>query len=168
VLDRVLGLPLVLLSLPLWPLALAATVLASGEGPLLRREMLIGNRPGDAPAAQDAGSAFAAWRFATDIPILATLPRLLAVLSGDLRLVGVAPLTPAQAEARTEEWQLVRDQAPVGLLGPTQLTLPADAPLEERLMSDAFYAGQRSALRDLRWLWAGLVGLFGRRAWQRA
>jgi NDP-sugar pyrophosphorylase family protein len=166
--DRAVGVLLSLLSLPLWPLALAAAALARGQGSLLHREMLIGNRLKGTSAGGDAGRAFVAWRFATDIPVLATLPRVLALVSGDLRLVGVAPLTPAQAEARTEEWQRVRDQAPVGLIGPTQLTLPADAPVEERLMSDAFYAGQRTALGDLRWLWAGLVGLFSRRAWQRA
>jgi multidrug efflux pump subunit AcrA (membrane-fusion protein) len=119
------------------------------------------------PLVGDAERAFPAWRFATGIPVLATLPRVLALVSGDLRLVGVSPLTPQESKARTEEWQRARDRAPVGLIGPTQLTLPADAPSDERLMSDAFYAGQRSALGDLRWLWVGLLGLFSRRAWQR-
>ncbi|MCG6942389.1 MAG: NDP-sugar synthase [Thiohalocapsa sp.] len=170
--DRAGALLLLLLSLPLWPLALAAAALETGGRKLLRREMLIGNRapalPGGAGNSADRERAFFTWRFATRIPVLATLPRLLAVASGDLRLVGVAPLTLPQAEGRTEDWQRVRDRAPVGLIGPTQLRLPADAPFDERLMSDAFYAGQRSLLGDLRWLWVGFLGLFGRRAWQRA
>ncbi|NBC13907.1 MAG: hypothetical protein GVY09_11295 [Gammaproteobacteria bacterium] len=168
--DRILGALLLLLSLPLWPIALAAAALESGGRGLLRGETLIGNRGPALPgvAGGDRERAFASRRFATSIPVLATLPRILAVVSGDLRPVGVAPLTPQQAESRTEDWQRVRDQAPVGLIGPTQLTLPPDAPFDERLMSDAFYAGKRSALGDLRWLWAGLLGLFSRRAWQRA
>jgi mannose-1-phosphate guanylyltransferase / phosphomannomutase len=171
-LDRVLGALLLALSLPLWPLGLAAAALQSGGGGLLRSETLIGNRqptlPGVAAAGSEAERAFLSWRFATSIPVLAALPRVLAVVSGDLRPVGVAPLTPQQAESRTEDWQRVRDEAPAGLIGPTQLTLNADAPFDERLMSDAFYAGQRSTLGDLRWLWHGFLALFSRRAWQRA
>ena len=75
------------------------------------------------------------------------------------------PLTPEQVDDRLEEWEQVGDQAPAGLIGPTQLTLPADAPREERLLSDAFYARQRSTTRDLRYLLQGLGALFTRRAW---
>jgi len=181
--DRIGGALLILLSLPLWPLALAAAALsrppagalpAAGEGGnataaaarLWRTEMLIGNRRSSLPTAGESDQCFFTGRFATDIPVLALLPRLLAVLRGDLRLVGVAPLTPRESESRSEDWQRVRDQAPVGLLGPTQLLLPGDAPLDERLMSDAFYAGQRSDLKDLRWLGEGLRGLFSARAWR--
>jgi lipopolysaccharide/colanic/teichoic acid biosynthesis glycosyltransferase len=82
-----------------------------------------------------------------------------------LRLVGVAPLTPAQAAARTEEWEMVRDAAPAGLLGPAQLTLRADAPLEEHFVVDAYYARTRTAAGDLRWLLRGLAALASPRAW---
>ncbi len=179
VLDRLLGVLLLVLSLPLWLVALIAAALesgggqadAGGKGGLLRREVLIGNRAHASVAgrvvASDTDYAFTAWRIDTGIPVLATLPRLLALISGDLRPVGVSPLTPEEAEARTEDWQRVRDQAPVGLIGPTQLNLPVDAPFEERLMSDAFYAGQRGTLADLGLLWSGILALFGRRAWQR-
>jgi NDP-sugar pyrophosphorylase family protein len=187
VIDRVAGALLALLSLPLWPLALGAAALArpapatatetdaagsstpvpvAGRRGLWQTELLIGNRRSSLPAAGESDQCFSSLRFATPIPVLALLPRLLAVPRGVLRLVGVAPLTPQESESRSEDWQRVRDQAPVGLLGPTQLLLPADAPLDERLMSDAFYAGQRSDLKDLRWLWEGLRGLFSARAWR--
>ena len=167
--DRIAGLLLLLLSLPLWPLAVLAAALAMrGTGAKLSRtEMLIGNR-GPSPATTDeADRTFFTWRFNTGIPVLALLPRILSVITGDLRLVGVMPLTPQQSAARTEEWQRVRDRAPVGLIGPTQLTLPADAPLDERLMSDAFYAGQTAAFKDLRYLWQGALAFFSGQAWQR-
>ena len=89
------------------------------------------------------------------------------MVRGDLRLVGVSPLTPSESAARREDWQFVRDVAPVGLLGPTQLSVPADAPIEERLLSDAFYARQRNGWRDLGFLWQGLGLLFSAEAWRR-
>ncbi len=109
---------------------------------------------------------FSAWEWAVPVPVLRYLPRLLAVVSGDLRLVGVQPLTPEQANNRLEDWERVSDQAPAGLIGPTSLNLPPDAPWEQRLLSDAFYARQRSTARDWRYLLQGIGALFTRRAWQ--
>ena len=75
------------------------------------------------------------------------------------------PLTPEEADSRVEDWEQVADQAPAGLIGPTQLNLPSGAPREERLLSDAFYARQRSATRDFYCLLRGLAALLTRRAW---
>jgi lipopolysaccharide/colanic/teichoic acid biosynthesis glycosyltransferase len=91
---------------------------------------------------------------------------LIDVVRGDLRLVGVSPLTPEQSSTRTEEWQMVRDQAPVGLLGPTQLNLDPDAPLEERLLSDAFYARGQGGTKDLGYLLLGFKALFRAESWR--
>jgi lipopolysaccharide/colanic/teichoic acid biosynthesis glycosyltransferase len=113
-----------------------------------------------------AEGEFSSWRIQTQVPVLSRLPRLLAVVRGDLRLVGVSPLTPAETQARTEEWQHVRDQAPAGLIGPTQLMLPEGASLDERLMSDAFYVGQRHWRKDVRLLGEGLRALFSAHAWR--
>jgi hypothetical protein len=170
--DRLLGLVLLVLSLPLWPAAAVAAALAAraraggtGGPTLLRAERLIGNRCASAAPAQAPPGLFTAWRFATGVPVLALLPRLLAVVRGDLRLVGVSPLTPEESASRSEDWQRVRDQAAVGLIGPTQLLLPAGAPLDERLMSDAFYAGQPDRGKDLRLLGSALRALLSARAW---
>ncbi|MFO1424548.1 MAG: NDP-sugar synthase [Candidatus Competibacteraceae bacterium] len=163
-LNRVLGALLLAVSLPLWPLALIAALVSNTTAPL-RETRLRGNRLEFDEFGARRRRAFVAREWATTIPVLRHLPRLLAVVSGDLRLVGVEPLTPEQVEDRLEEWEQVGDQAPAGLIGPTQLTLPADAPREERLLSDAFYARQRSTGRDLRYLLQGLAALFTRRAW---
>ena len=162
--NRLLGLLLLALSLPLWPLALAAALTRNPDAPL-RETRLRGNRLEFDELGNRQRRVFVAWEWATSIPVLRYLPRLLAVVSGDLRLVGVEPLTPEQVDSRLEDWEQVGDQAPAGLLGPTQLTLPADAPREERLLSDAFYARQRSTTRELRYLLQGLGTLFTRRAW---
>jgi len=163
--DRFLGSVLLALSLPLWPIAAIAAAL-SGQSPLLASRELVGNRPSE-PRIGTAGGRFVARHWNTGIPVLRHLPRLLAVTRGDLRLVGVSPLSPQDSAERSEDWQLVRDQAPVGLLGPTQLTLSEDAPLEERLLSDAFYAREQNRGKDLGYLLRGLKMLFSREAWSR-
>ena len=165
--DRLAGLFLLLLSLPLWLFAAAASALSeSGPGGLMTNRELIGNRVGP-PVGDTPGNAFVVKQWNTDIPVLRDLPGLFAVIGGDLRLVGVSPLTPEHTAARTEDWQMVRDQAPVGLLGPTQLNLPADAPLEERLLSDAFYVREQSWKKDMGYLLSGLKMLFSGSAWRR-
>jgi NDP-sugar pyrophosphorylase family protein len=163
--DQLAGLLLLFASLPFWPLAAVASVL-SGGGRLMSGRELVGNRI--APPAADSGAqTFRVAEWNTDIPVLRNLPRLLAVVRGDLRLVGVSPLTPEQTASRSEDWQMVRDHAPVGLLGPTQLNLPEDAPLEERLLSDAFYVREQGWSKDIGYLLGGLAMLFNSRAWRR-
>jgi NDP-sugar pyrophosphorylase family protein len=164
--DQFIGLLLFSLSLPLWPLAIAAAAL-SGRGGLLVRRTLIGNRPHIPTPLRPAGG-FVALCWNTPIPLLSHLPRLFAVISGDLRLFGVSPLAPEEAAGRDEDWQRVRDRAPVGLLGPTQLSLGAEAPLEERLLSDAFYTRDQGLASNLRLLQFALSMLFSRDAWRAA
>ena len=164
--DRLLGLLLLVLSLPLWPLAALLAYREARGRPLLGSRAYLGNRPvspgldGREPCPLELRH----WRIS--VPVLSKLPWLIAVIRGDLRLVGVSPLTPEESDARREDWQFVRDQAPVGLFGPTQLDLPAQAPIEERLLSDAFYAGQRTWLSDMGFLWQGLRRLFSIEVWR--
>lgn len=179
--DRLIGLLLLLLSLPLWPLAFFTASLADAGtrtlvgqqadagaqtelGGLLRCQLLLGNRVDSVVSGVEKG--FIGRRLATPIPVLSYLPMVWALVSGDLRLMGVSPLTPGEAASRTEDWQHVRDEAPVGLLGPTQLMLGPNAPLDERLMSDAFYIGQRGWRRHLQLLADALRMLLSARAWR--
>jgi NDP-sugar pyrophosphorylase family protein len=163
-LNRLLGVLTLALSLPLWPLALAAALTENFNAPL-QETHLRGNRLEFDEFGMRHRRVFPAWEWGTSIPVLRYLPRLLAVVSGDLRLVGAEPLTPEQADQRVEEWEQVGDQAPAGLIGPTQLLLPSNAPSEERLLSDAFYARQRSTVKDLRYLLQGIAALLTHRAW---
>lgn len=166
-LDRLIGLLMLILSLPLWPVAAFLAGREGGGGRLLEARDMEGDRrehPSD-PTSPRRTVVLTHWR--TRVPVLRHLPWILAVIRGDLRLVGVSPLTPEQSAARNEDWQFVRDTAPVGLLGPTQLHVPADASIEERLLSDAFHARQGSLRRDLVLLWDGLKMLFSADAWCR-
>lgn len=162
--DRLSGLLLLLLSLPLWPLALVAALVENFDDPL-RETRLRGNRLEFDEFGVRRRRVFVTMEWMTSIPLLRHLPRLLAVVSGDLRLVGVEPLTPEQADCQWEDWARLADRAPAGLIGPTQLILPAGAPRETRLMSDVFYACQRSAGKNLRYLLQGAGALFTPRAW---
>jgi hypothetical protein len=165
-LHRLAGLLLLLLSLPLWPLA-ALSAHTQHSPTLLRTRRLRGNRIELTEFGERRRAEFTAWEWATTRPLLRALPRLWAVFSGDLRLVGVAPVSREQAERRVEEWERLADQAPCGLLGPTQLRLPAAAPEEERLLSDAFYASQGFRWKNWHCLAEAILSLFSRRAWSK-
>lgn len=162
--DRLTGILLLVLSLPLWPIAAVAAGFAGGA-PMIRSKILVGNRSPHS-VTESTSNRFTARHWSTTVPVLRYLPRLLAVIQGNLRLVGVAPLSPKESESRTEEWQMVRDQVPVGLLGPTQLNLSENSPLEERLLSDAFYVREQSLRKNLRYLLQGLKMLFNGAAWR--
>jgi mannose-1-phosphate guanylyltransferase / phosphomannomutase len=156
--DSLGAMLLLILSIPLWPVALIASLAADPHHPI-HHAILLGNR-----RAMTRRIEFRAYQFSTSLPLLRYLPYLFSVAAGHLRLVGVEPLAPAAAAARIEEWEFVRDEAPAGLLGPVQLTLPADAPREERRLMEAYYARTRSLVGDLRWLAFGAASIFRIRA----
>lgn len=162
--HKLAGVFLLGLSLPLWPWA---WISAQHNSPnqLLRPRLLRGNRIEFTEFGERRRAEFLLWEWASPRPVLRALPHLLAVISGDIRLVGVEPVSHEQAEKRTQEWERLADQAPCGLIGPTQLHLPPNAPEEERLMSDAFYASQRDKARNLNYLMEALKTLFSRKAW---
>jgi len=158
------GVLLLLLSLPLWFLANALVFLQKPEK-YFSGYRLRGNKIAQDDFGLPQRAAFSAWEYNVSAPVLRYLPRLFAVISGDLRLVGALPVSPEQAAQRTEEWEKFADQAPAGLLGPTQLTIPADAPEEEKLMSDSFYWANFSIQQDFRYLLQALRMLMSRKAW---
>jgi len=162
-LNRLAGLFLLLGSMPLWPLALLAALMQQ-PGTLLEVTPRRGNLSQPVAGAAQR-RLFNAWEWTTAVPILRYLPWLFAVVAGHLRIVGSYPLTPEQAAARTEDWELLGERAPAGLIGPVPLLLPRTAPIRMRLLSDAFYACQRRLWRDLGYCWQGLKALCSSRAW---
>jgi lipopolysaccharide/colanic/teichoic acid biosynthesis glycosyltransferase len=93
------------------------------------------------------------------------LPWVLAVVSGDIRLVGAMPISEDRAADRIEPWQREADRAPAGLIGPSQLLLAPDALEEEIILSDAVYASRRSLWHNLSYVGLGLRKLFSPAAW---
>ena len=153
-LNRLLGLLLLVLSSPLWPMALLVSSLTNPRAPL-RRQRLQGNRQ----------RTFIALEWTTTIPLLRHLPRLLAVVGGRLSLVGTLPLTAEQAASLEQNGPHRENGVPVGMIGPSQLDVHSCAPLETKLLCDAFYAARRTTWRDLFYLLKGARALFDSRAW---
>lgn len=161
--GRVTAAALLVLALPLWALGLIFSVLKRPFAPL-QGIQLLGNRT-RRDADGGVTSRFRKLELATGIPVLKHLPGLISVIRGDLRLVGVSPLTPEESASRTAEWELERDRSPVGLIGPAQLALDPGASGEERWVLESYYANARSLSEDFNWLLAGLRALASRRAW---
>ncbi|OUD13058.1 sugar phosphate nucleotidyltransferase [Thioflexithrix psekupsensis] len=155
-LHRLLGLILLVLSLPLWIPAAWKAGWPHQKTAFMRVTLLHSQR-----------QSFIAWEWNVNAPILRHLPKLIAVIQGHLRLVGVAPRTAESLQHRQEAWEFVRDHAPIGLFGPAQfayLSQPRSAC--EIAVEEACYAAQRNFYRDWRWLGRGWRALWHRATWQ--
>jgi hypothetical protein len=165
IVNRAAGVAVLLASGPLWPLALAWAVALHPRRPV-RAGRLLGNRRSPGPDGAPKPRDFATTELNVGSPLLRHLPRIWAVVTGDLRLIGVSPLPPTVAGARDDEWERVRDEAPAGLIGPGQLA--GWCSIEERYLLEAIYARTRTPRQDLLWLARGLRALVGARAWRLA
>jgi NDP-sugar pyrophosphorylase family protein/lipopolysaccharide/colanic/teichoic acid biosynthesis glycosyltransferase len=150
---------LFMLSLPLWLISLAAALFA-GKGPLIEKTVLATNDP---RARRETGkiswrsvtvhrlradSTTAAGRWLTRTG-LRNLPAQLAVLRGELSLVGVGWITPEQAATLGEDWQRQRFLVPTGLTG-LWYTSVGIKTLEEQMIVDTYYAVTHSPQEDIR------------------
>jgi len=162
--SRLFGLLLLLLSLPLWFLALFISLLQNPTHPVIVNK-LRGNKIELNDFGVPERTEFSVLEWNVSMPVLRYLPRILAVISGDLRLIGTLPISLETANKRTEEWEKLADKAPSGLLGPTQLYIPMNAPEEEKLMSDSFYAAHASVKNDLGYLLQSFRVFISRKAW---
>ncbi|MCX7099807.1 MAG: sugar transferase [Methylococcales bacterium] len=139
--------------------------LRQSPGTLFTAYPLRGNKIALSDYGMPQRTEFTSLEWNVDAPVLRHLPRILAVVSGDLTLVGTLPINLDAASLRTEDWEKLADQAPSGLVGPTQLHVPVDAPEEEKLMSDSFYAAHFNFRQDMRYLLQAMLALLSRKAW---
>lgn len=80
------------------------------------------------------------------------LPHLWNVLKGELRIVGVKPLTAEENEKVLEDWQEKRYDAHPGFTGLWYVQVGRGGTLEEIIVTDAYYAATRSWRWDFRLL----------------
>ena len=158
------GVLLLVISLPLWPLAIGLSVLKTPGKPY-SKYWLRGNKKELDDFGVPHRTEFLVGEWNVSSPVLRYLPRILAVVSGDLNMIGALPVSLEIASQRTEDWEKLADRVPAGLLGPTQLNLPVDAPDDEKLMSDSFYAAHVSLRQDLHYLLQSVKSLFSSKAW---
>jgi len=164
--DMILALLLLLLTLIVTvPISL---LLLITNGRIFERVELVGGWPdetiGGNPAALQKCTL---WRFAVhkkdgrETAVgrrlknweLYRLPELWNVLSGNLRLVGVKPLSLAEIQQVSEVWQQKRHEYPAGFTGLWYIQTRADSSLDEILIADAYYVATRSWREDLKLLW---------------
>ncbi|WP_458527033.1 hypothetical protein [Onishia taeanensis] len=124
--QRGLGLALLVMSLPLWPLVALMSLVHAPRQPL--EPVSLADAPSGtatkvtAPNSSQAISTWR-WRLPERYPLawLSNLPLLLPVVTGRLRLVGRSPFRRAQAEQPATPWQSVHRALPVGLISPADL-----------------------------------------------
>ena len=162
--NRTAGLLLLLLSLPLWPVAAAGALLNAPTAPL-QRLRLRSNKFGVDERQEPVRGEFSSAEWVMSAPVLRRLPLLLAVISGHINLVGARPRPVTDRPPGSDPWEHMAGDAQVGLLGPVQLDLPDEAPTEEGLLNEIYYARYRSLPSDLGYLLKGARAMFSGRAW---
>lgn len=167
--QRCVALMLLLAGAPLWPLVAVVALLSRPRHPFHRVE-LLGNRRPSAGGTEDRGGRqpFSCWEPAVPLPWLRQLgrlrhlTRLIPVIQGRLALVGVRPLSVAQTDALQDDWQRLREQAPVGLIGPALFHGECE---EEKLLHEALFAQGEGRWKTLAQLSSSLAALGSLSAW---
>ncbi|MDH3934475.1 MAG: NDP-sugar synthase [Gammaproteobacteria bacterium] len=162
--NRLAGVMLLLLSLPLWPLAAGGALLKSPATPL-RQLHLHSNKYRLDDAHEPVRGTFTSREWVVNAPLLQRLPLLLAVVAGHINLVGARPRPVTEEPSGSDPWEHIASDIPAGLLGPVQLDLPDEAPSEEGVLNEIYYAQYRSLQSDLGYLLKGLRAMFSGRAW---
>lgn len=156
---------LLMLSAPLWPIALVFSLLKSPRKPGQWRYVL-NNRPRFRETGTEAGVS-RAWFWASEIPLLRNLALPWLVVKGDLRLFGKS-FEPAS----TVDSNLLQDpccqagQATAGLLGPAHLYLSAGAPEEEIRLNEIEFVERHGWLTLCGRLLSATKLLFRGRTWR--
>jgi lipopolysaccharide/colanic/teichoic acid biosynthesis glycosyltransferase len=173
--DGVLAALVVLITLPISITLLLVLLIVEHRG--IQRQARVHSRPLPAGGVKEnLTTSFWLLRFSTrdqdgrftrvgqwiEKTGLHRLPELLNVIAGDLRLVGVKPLTPDEARQITEPWQERRYEVEPGFTGLWYLQTSWDSEFVEILVADAYYAATRTWLGDLKVLFT-TVGVWFQR-----
>lgn len=135
-LNRLAGVMLFFITLPVLILALAAQFIRSPTA-VYAQKTYMSNRISKTTHEREE---FVTFIIDNPNSPFRYLPMVLDVVAGNINLFGVSVLTPEEHQSRMDGWQKVTEESPIGLVGPTQLYVGLDAPLDERLLSDAMSA----------------------------
>ncbi|MCP3688667.1 MAG: NDP-sugar synthase [Gammaproteobacteria bacterium] len=155
--DRLLALILLFISFPLW---LAAAVIAGLSNPghaciarNYKSNLLVTN---DRDELVPATFKLLEWN--TAIPLLRHLPRILAVINGNLRLIGATP---------TEFIDGKTDIPQFGLISTALVELPLQASPTEQQIHELVYDKKRKTSSDIKYAFASFRCLFRPQTWLR-
>ncbi len=151
--GRLTALMVLLLSLPLWLVALVDASFGHGLS-MCKRVRYLGN----AVHSNLSHRQFSSFEIKTRYQALVKLPLMLEIARGNIDWFGVSVLAPEDLDGRTESWQFMRDECPVGLIGPAQIELDEESSIDEILMADATRPGCKRSDLFYRYL-KKLVGL---------
>ncbi len=155
--DRLLALMLLIVSFPLW---LVAVVVANFSNPGHAR--IARNYKSNLLIANDRDElvpgSFKLLEWNTEVPLLRHLPRILAVINGDLRLIGAAP---------TEYVDGKTDIPQFGLISTALVELPAHASSLEKHINELVYDRKRETSSDILYAISSFRCLFWPQTWLR-
>lgn len=161
--ERSMAVGLLLLSLPLWPIALIASWDMQTKR-FTSHEKIVGNCACKQHRNWERG-VIEVWRFNTYVPVLRNMPMLIPVIFGDLRLFGHEPVLACQLAFRTSKWDHRLKMRASGVLGPRQLELHDDVPEEEVRLAEIVFVGAEGIRPLLRRLYQAAELLFSHRSW---
>jgi NDP-sugar pyrophosphorylase family protein len=153
--DRLLAALLLVMSLPLWPVAALIALVSNPRSPIVSSRLLSNRSNGKQLRS------FNALRWNTAVPILRGLPLLFAVVAGHLRLVGVRPCATERSYSNSRG-------TPAGLLGPALTDVSNDAPEEEIWLSESMFTRSDVPLKRINYLFKSMAALGSRRSWSPA
>ncbi len=145
-------------ALPVMAVALLVALWENPYQPLVKRTWVSNLSPKSGTAHRN----FDTFEFNVSNRALRKLPQILDIGTGHLRWFGVSAATAAELDARTEPWQMARDNCPSGMLGSAQINEDESATANERFSSDADYAASAHCRLNLELVGAALAKLWVR------
>jgi NDP-sugar pyrophosphorylase family protein len=161
--DRFIALLLLVASFPLSTIAAVMAILFHpGESRIPRK--IKSNRliPDQKNELVNRQITINEWNLS--IPLLRYLPALLAVIKGDLRLIGADP--SIEQIDRENEIFYCRHPAPqYGLISSASIELPINTSVFDKRINERLYDRKRTLLSDIRFTFSSLRNIFSRLAW---
>jgi len=160
--QRLCALCLAILALPLWGVAGIIAFKNNPINPLLSISLCSNDYYID-DSGQLRPHTFIAFEWHTTIPILRHLPKLWAVITGKLALIGVTPQAPLDTKTNPP---LYPPYVAYGLLGAQQLlALESKISTEKIQQIESHYAHTHPIGSDFIWLMKGIKALFCKKTW---
>ena len=125
---------ILLLSIPVWLFALFDAFTKNGPN-LIERTRILGS----ARHKDQNQKLINSFKIRCRNGTLSKLPCLVNVFLGELNWFGVSICQPQDLASRSEPWQFIRDEYPVGIFGPAQNELNSQSSIDEILMADATF-----------------------------
>lgn len=133
--NQVVGVLAGIVALPIMGLALLASLWKSPYQPIVKKTW-VSNLPVNSGETYRTYDTF---EFNVSNQAIRRLPQVLDISLGHLRWFGVSVATSDELSARREPWQMTRDQSPMGMFGPAQVSGDDSMTTEQRFLSDAAY-----------------------------